>query len=279
MKVSKAVITAAGVHQRSLPLQTLIDRDGRERSVLGMLVGEALGAGVEEVAVVVAAGDADRFAAVTEAAPSAVRFVVQDQPRGYGHALWCAREFVGDAPFLHLVGDHLPLSAETRSCGAQIVAIAEAEGCAVSAVQPTPERDLHRYGTVGGRLVPPASDRYLIERIAEKPTPTVAEQELLVPGLRAGTYLCLFGLHVLPTGIFDLLEQRLEESEGPVPLTPALDALAQRERYLALEIAGSRFDVGARYGLLFAQLALALESGHRDEVLAELVEMLAQRCR
>ncbi|MEQ8764336.1 MAG: sugar phosphate nucleotidyltransferase [Planctomycetota bacterium] len=279
MKVTKAVITAGGVHQRSLPFQTLIDQDGRERSVLGLLIGEALDAGIEDVAVVVAKGDADRFRAVTEAPESSVQFLVQSDPRGYGHALYCARDFVGDGPFLHLVGDHLPVSHAVQSCGAQLLDVAASEGCAVSAVQPTPERDLFRYGTIGGRLVTGSSDRYVIERVAEKPTPTEAEQELVVPGLRAGSYLCLFGLHVLPASIFADLENALEGTDGPIALSPVLDALARRERYLAFEIEGSRYDVGAPYGLLYAQLALAFGGAARDEVLRNLVEMLAQRCR
>ena len=107
----------------------------------------------------------------------------------------------------------------------------------------------------------------------EKPTPTVAEQQLLVPGLRAGYYLCFFGMHVLPPEIFDLLAEH-GEAAG---LSPALHALAARRRYLAFKVSGRRYDIGAPYGLLFAQLALTLAGRDRDRVLTQLVELLASR--
>ena len=110
----------------------------------------------------------------------------------------------------------------------------------------------------------------------EKPSPTEAERRLLVPGLRAGHYLCFFGMHVLTPGIFAQLEEAAAQTQGPLALSPALDALGQRERYLALEVSGHRYDIGGRYGVLFAQFALALAGHDRDDVLRQLVEMLAQ---
>ena len=279
MHVSKAVITAAGRDQRTLPVQTLIDRDGREKSVLRILVEEALSAGVDEVAVVVAPGDEDPYGAVLGDHRGRVTFVRQEVPRGYGHAVLCAREFVGDAPFLHLVGDHLYVSREQGSCARQLVAVAEAEACAVSAVQATRETLLPYYGTVGGRRVSGRRDLYLIERVAEKPTPTEAELHLVVPGLRMGHYLCFFGMHVLTPSVMEILGELLAEQENVhgLTLSAALNVLAQREKYLALEERAQRFDVGVKYGLLIAQLALALNGRDRDLVLRRLLELLVNR--
>ncbi len=279
MHVSKAVITAAGRDQRTLPVQTLIDRDGREKSVLRILVEEALSAGVDEVAVVVAPGDEDPYGAVLGDHRGRVTFVRQEVPRGYGHAVLCAREFVGDAPFLHLVGDHLYVSREQGSCARQLVAVAEAEACAVSAVQATRETLLPYYGTVGGRRVSGRRDLYLIERVAEKPTPTEAELHLVVPGLRMGHYLCFFGMHVLTPSVMEILGELLAEQENVhgLTLSAALNVLAQREKYLALEERAQRFDVGVKYGLLIAQLALALNGRDRDLLLTRLLELLASR--
>ena len=112
----------------------------------------------------------------------------------------------------------------------------------------------------------------------EKPTPTVAEQELLVPGLRAGFFLCFFGMHVLDGDIFELLARQMAaQPDGRISLSPALHALAAQRRYLAFSVAGQRYDIGATYGLLFAQLALALAGKDRDALLTQLVELLAQR--
>ncbi len=279
MHVSKAVITAAGRDQRALPVQTLIDRDGREKSVLRILVEEALSAGVDEVAVVVAPGDEDPYGAVLGDHRGRVTFVRQEVPRGYGHAVLCAREFVGDAPFLHLVGDHLYVSREQGSCARQLVAVAEAETCAVSAVQATRETLLPYYGTVGGRRVSGRRDLYLIERVVEKPTPTEAELHLVVPGLRVGHYLCFFGMHVLTPSVMEILGELLaaQEDVRGLTLSAALNVLAQREKYLALEERAQRFDVGVKYGLLIAQLALALNGRDRDLVLTRLLELLVNR--
>ena len=129
---------------------------------------------------------------------------------------------------------------------------------------------------VGGRRAPGAAGLYEVTDVAEKPTPTEAEQRLVVPGLRAVHYLCFFGMHVLGPAVFYILDRQLSESSGSVPLSPALAELARRERYLAFEAAGRRYDLGGTYGLLQAQLALGLSGGDRDEILAGLVELLAQ---
>lgn len=277
MRIRKAVITAAGPQQRRLPLQSLVDRDGRERSVLGILLEEVVRARVEEICVVICAGDEDVYAQVAGDHAGRVRFVEQAEPRGYGHAVWCAREFTGDQPFLHLVSDHLYVSRGEGSCASQLIATAEAEACAVSAVQSTREGQLTRFGAVGGQRVAGRDFLYKIETVIEKPTPTEAEQRLVVPGLRAGHYLCFFGMHVLTPAVMDLLDRQLASGGGKATLSSALAELAKQERYLALEMRERRYDLGARYGLLNAQLALALSGQDRDEVLSELVELLALR--
>ena len=273
MKISKAVITAAGKDQRSLPLQRLVDRDGQPKSAIQIIIEEAIAAGADDIAVIINPTDESAFDA---AAGHPVTFIPQTGPRGYGHALWCAREFAGNEPLLHLVSDHLYVSDLAKRCAQQLVAVAEAENCAVSAVQATRENMLPYYGTFGGRRITGRKDLYEIETVLEKPTPTEAEQHLIVPGLRAGHYLCFFGMHVLTPAVFELLDDAIRDG-GPVQLSPALAALAGRERYLALEVAGSRYNICVKYGLLTAQLALALHGTDRDEVLTQLVELLAKQ--
>jgi UTP--glucose-1-phosphate uridylyltransferase len=283
MNVKKAVITAAGRRQRTLPLQTLIDRDGAEKSVLSILIEEVLAAGIDQIAVVVRPGDEQAYAQVAGDHARRLVFVHQPEPLGHGHAVFCAREFVGRDPFLHLVGDHLYVSNGPQRCAQALVAMAEAQECAISAVQPTRESLLPYYGAVGGRRVPGAASLYEIDAVIEKPTPTQAEQRLIVPGLRAGYYLCFFGMHVLTPTVMSILDAQIaagapvDHPERGYTLSEALVELAQREKYLALELAGSRYDVGVKYGLLTAQLALALTGDDREEVLTRLLELLAQR--
>lgn len=279
MTITHAVITAAAPSQRALPLQTLVDQEGRVRPLLSILVEEVLRAGIEDICIVVNPDDVLAYRGAAGEHASRLCFVPQEQAQGYGHAIWCARSFVKDAPFLHMIGDHIYVSRDAPGCASQIIAVAEAQACAVSGVQPTRESLLPYFGTVGGQRVPGTQNLYAIERVAEKPTPTEAEQTLLVPGLRAGHYLCFFGLHVLTPTVMELLDESVQLSAGSssVQLSPALNALAQREKYLALEAKGRRYPVDAPYGLLTAQLALALSGRDREEVLAILNELLVQR--
>ena len=277
MRIKKAIVTAAGRNQRALPLQTVIDRDGQEKSVLGVLIEQALAAHIEEICVVVWPGDAARYTQAAGRHAAAVRFVSQPEPLGYGHAIYCAREFTAAEPFLHMVGDHLYVSSSQPSTE-RLVEIAEAEQCSVSGVQPTRESLLPRFGAVAGRRVPGGRGLYRVDTVIEKPTPTEAEQRLLVPGIRAGYYLCFFGIHVFTPAVMDILGRLLEASPGaPVTLSAALDELARNEQYLALEDDGRRYDIGAPYGLLVAQLALALNGRDRNQVLSHIVELLADR--
>jgi UTP--glucose-1-phosphate uridylyltransferase len=277
LKVSKAVITAAARDQRALPRQTIINSQGERNTVLGVLVEEAVRSGAEQVCVVVHPGDEAACVEAVGSAAERVRVIPQPEPRGYGHALYCAREFVGGDPFLHMVGDHLYVSSG-NNCAQQLIRAAELNGCSISGVQPTRENLLPYFGTVGGHRVKGTRDLFLVERVSEKPTPTEAEQSLAIPGLRAGHYLCFFGMHVLTPTVMELLHERVSDPSGPanIHLSPVLSRLAARERYLALEMQGRRFPIDVRYGLLMAQLALALEGNDRDEVLTGLCELLAQ---
>ncbi len=226
VEIRKAIITAAGKSQRTLPLQTLVDRDGVQKTALAALIEEILLAGVEQVCVVIWPGDQSAYAAAAGSLAPRLQFVEQSAPLGYGHAVHCAKAFAGNQPFLLLVGDHLYVSGNQKRCAQQLVEVAAAENCAVSAVQATHESKLPYYGAVGGRLVPARKGLYEVAEVMEKPTPTEAEQKLI-----------------------------------------------------ACELQGHRYDIGVKYGLLIAQLALALEGGDRDEVLSGLVELLAVRAK
>lgn len=272
MNISKAVVTAAAPNQRTLALQTVIDRDGHEKSVLRTIVEEIRRAHVDQIAVVVA--PADEAAYSRAVADRSVQFIHQTEAAGYANALYAARDFLRRDAFLHLVGDHLYVGANETDGAQRLVAVAAEERCAISAVQATRETLLAHYGTIGGQRLQGKPDLYRIEKVMEKPTPTEAEQSLHVSGLRAGYYLCFFGMHVLTPGFMELLEQRVVDRKG-VTVSGILADLANREQYLALELKSRRYDVGVKYGLFQAQLALALSGKDRDQVLSQLVENLA----
>lgn len=311
MQITKAVITAAGRGARQYPasdtvqkaMLPLVDRDGLTKPVLQIIAEEALDSGIEEICVVSAPGDEAYYRRQFEAHAANLRsafkgvewaeeqivrlaelerrmqFAVQPTPEGYGHAVWCARDFVGGSPFLLLLGDHLYISRKEMRCARQLLELAGAEACAVSAVQATREHLIHQYGTVSGKRLHDRPDVWAIDEIIEKPTPTLAELRLQVPGLRAGHYLCFFGMHVLTSAIFDLLSDLVEgdvREGGQIQLTAALNTLARREKYLALETQGSRHNLGVKFGVVEAQIALALAGVDREQVLSLLLESVAK---
>lgn len=311
MQITKAVITAAGRGARQYPasdtvqkaMLPLVDRDGLTKPVLQIIAEEAIESGIEEICVVSAPGDEtvyrrhfrsyaenlrSSFKGVDWAEEQARRlvdlqqrlhFAVQPEPDGYGHAVWCARSFVGGQAFLLLLGDHLYITKEKRRCARQLLDLAGEEDCAVSAVQATREHLIHHYGTLSGKRQPNRSDVYVIEEIVEKPNPTLAELKLQVPGLRAGHYLCFFGMHVLTPVVFEWLDDMVRRNEregGQIALTTALNSLARREKYLALETRGARHNLGVKYGVVDAQIALALAGVDRERMLAGLLESVVR---
>jgi UTP--glucose-1-phosphate uridylyltransferase len=279
MNITKALITAAGRSHRHLPLQTIADREGYPRSVLVQLIEEALSAGIDSIGVVVSPGDTEFYRRASGDHAGRLTFIEQDTPLGYGHAIHCGRPFLGDDHFLLMVSDHLYISRNRqKSCARQLVEIADVERCVVSAVQSTHESELSSFGAVGGRLYDGRPGFYQVERVLEKPTPTQAEQQLIVPGLRTGHYLCYFGMHVLTPGVMEILGRMLAEASDPksVTLAAALNSLDARARYLA-ELAGRRYDLDERYGLLMAELALALDGDKSSEILTRIVSLLADQ--
>jgi len=232
---------------------------------------------IEEIGVIIHPGDLEVYAEIV-AGDQQIHFIQQDQQLGYGYAILCGASFIGNDHFLHLVGDHLPVNRTNIPCAKHLIQIAIQNNCSVSAVIPTRENLIPNYGTIGGKRIHPTNDLYMIDKVIEKPTPTVAEQKLIIPGLRAGHYLCFFGMHVLSPTVMQILEKNLNNGNGnKISLTEALNELAQKEQYLALEINDWRFDMGTRYGLLKAQLALALSGNDRDQVMAELLEFFVMK--
>jgi len=272
MQIKKALITAAGADQRKLAMQTLVDSDGNRKTVLEILIEEARQAGIEEIGVVVHPGDLDVYAGM-DSGDTCIHFIPQDKPLGYGYAVLCGAPFIGNDYFLHLVGDHMYVNQSNMPCAKHLTEVAKMNECSVSAVTPTRESLITSFGTIGGKRVHPTTDLYLIDKIIEKPTPTIAEQKLMIPGLRAGYYLCFLGMHVLAPTVMTYLDKNLTKAAGnSIGLSDALNELAQNEQYMALEKNDLRFDMGSRYGLLKAQLALALNGKDRDQVMSELLE-------
>ncbi len=279
MNLTKAVITAASPNHRSLPIQTLVDRDGVSRSVLEILLREIHSTGIEDVCLVIHPGDEDAYRQAIADTPVRLKFIEQKERRGYGHALSLAADFTKGEAFFHAVGDHLFISDDSkRSCAQQLIELATTEDCAMSAVQSTRETEIQHYGTIAGNLERSATGEalYAIRDVIEKPTPTEAEQKLIVPGLRAGRYLTFFGMHVFTPLVMEMLIAKVSTSSENIQLSPVLAELARREHYTALKVEGGRQDLSQKYGLFHAQLALALAGSESKAVMQDLLEIVAR---
>jgi UTP--glucose-1-phosphate uridylyltransferase len=312
MKVRRAVITAAGRGTRQYPASTtvqkemfpLVDVDGLTKPTIQIIAEEALAAGIEEICIVAAPGDAELYrqhfrSLSTDLLPTfagkdwalreseqlarlegSLHYVIQQSPEGYGHAVYCARDWVGDEPFLLLLGDHIYISTDPagRRCARQLLDVFQWNGLSVASVKRTPERQLQFFGTVRGESLTDQAPLYRISTVVEKPDIEYAERELRTPGLHTGEYLCFFGMHVFTPTIFDYLGYFITHDireTGEFQLTSALAMLAERETYLAFEARGERYDMGIPYGLVETQLALALHSPMRKEIIASVVRILA----
>lgn len=309
MKIKKAVITAAARGERLYPVADtiqkamlpIIDIDGLHKPVIQIIAEEAFSSGIEELCVICAPGDGERYLSAfaslrdnlvksfkgvdwakeeadkIDQLLSRIQFAEQEEPLGYGHAVYCARDFVNNEPFLLLLGDYLYVSnLLQKRCAAQLIELASLENCSVSAVNPTIEHQIGRYGTLTGKQLAGSAGVYQIDKIIEKPSLSVAELELQTPGLRVGYYLCFFGMHVFTPAIFDILEKHVARDGSNILLTPALQELAETDKYLAQEVKGNRYDLSKKLGWLQAQIALGLAGQAHNETLTSMVDLLAE---
>ncbi len=276
-QVRKAVIPAAGFGTRLFPaskaakkeLFPIVDRDGVAKPAILLIVEEALNAGIEEVIIIVQPDDLREFEFFFKHQVSIenynklprhfqdysrylleigqrVRFVVQHTQQGFGHAVYTAREAVGDEPFLLMLGDHLYRSGIDRSCAQQIIDVFNQRGVSVLGLRRTPEDQIANFGTATGIWVEEGSVLSITE-FSEKPTIDYARECLRVPGLPEGEYLTVFGQYVIKPQIFDYLEEHIEHNvreRGEFQLTSALDRLRREDGFLGVIVQGRRFDIG-----------------------------------
>jgi UTP--glucose-1-phosphate uridylyltransferase len=317
-KVRKAVIAAAGRATRQYPASTaiqkvmfpLVDRDGLTKPTIQIIAEEALDAGIEEICIVTQPGEESLYRdyfkrldndmvksfrgkdwAILESEKlqglgERLHFAEQHTPEGFGHAVYQAKNFVGDEPFLLLLGDHVYISNTKERCARQLTRVFEQYMLdAVTGVQPTLERELHGFGTIRGEPIDVNKGIYRAQLIIEKPAIEVAREQLVTPGLPAGNYLSHFGIHVFSPRIFDSLEHLIKNNlrdKGEIQLTAAQEHLRQQSRdgkYWVVVSQGQRYDTGIPYGLMETQLALALNGVHRVAMCEAIARILAMQVK
>ena len=196
-----------------------------------------------------------------------VNSVIQDSPRGLGHAILCSRELVGDEPFAVILPDDL-IDSQVP-CVAQLASLFSRTGKTIVALQEVPDDQTHLYGIADGELVEPLgdSDVYRIRKFVEKPPPGSAPSNLAV-----------IGRYILVPGIFDLIEGQSPGAGGEIQLTDALDRMASEDEVYGLVFEGTRHDAGTRLGFLMANIHYGLKDAELGPpLLSYLVEKVADK--
>ncbi|MEP0870633.1 UTP--glucose-1-phosphate uridylyltransferase [Trichocoleus desertorum AS-A10] len=275
--VRKAVIPAAGFGTRLFPatkavkkeLFPIIDAEGRAKPVILAIVEEALSAGIESVGIVVQPSDRELFETFFNAPPEGdyfqklvakqgayleylqevgerITILTQEQQEGFGHAVFCAKDWVQDEPFLLLLGDHVYKSDSEVSCAAQMLAMFERCGKSVISLEVTPAVEISHRGCVTGTWQEP---QVLLDvtQLVEKPEVEYARQHLHIPGMDSDQLLSIFGMYVLPPQIFDYLEEQIRgnlRDRNEFQLTSGLERLRQELGMMGYMVQGRSFDTG-----------------------------------
>ncbi|MDY6901235.1 MAG: UTP--glucose-1-phosphate uridylyltransferase [Cyanobacteriota bacterium] len=279
-RIKKSVIPAAGFGTRLFPatkvvkkeLFPIIDRDGRAKPVIQAIVEEAVKGGIEEIGIVTQPDDKEIFASYfnppepklfnklsrenqeycqyLQDLGSKITFLAQDKQEGYGHAVFCAKEWVGNEPFLLMLGDHIYSSDAEKNCVGQVLRVYEQVNQNVIGLNSLPAEMIHKAGCITGVWQEKDSNLQSILQVTqvyEKPTIEYARQNLRVEGMAEDEFLCIFGLYALTSNIFDFLEEHINNNfreKGEFQLTSCLERLREAEGMTGLVVDGKTFDIG-----------------------------------
>jgi UTP--glucose-1-phosphate uridylyltransferase len=285
MKVKKAIIPAAGLGTRFLPATKAMPKEMLpivDKPTIQYIVEEAVESGIEDIIIVTGKGKRaieDHFDFAHELEQNLldkgkldlldkvrystnladIHYIRQKEPKGLGHAVWCARNFIGDEPFAVLLGDDI-VHSETP-CLKQLINQYESTHSSIIGVQNVPDNETYRYG-----IVEPSGQngrRYKVENFVEKPEPGTAPSNLAI-----------MGRYILTPEIFMFLDQMETGAGGEVQLTDAIQKLNQIQRVFAYDFEGKRYDVGEKIGFVKTTIEFALQDENLySELLAYLYEI------
>ena len=280
-RVRKAVFPVAGLGTRLLPATKSIPKEMItvvDRPLIQYAVDEAREAGIEQLIFVTGRGKSalvdyfdqafelettmrDKGKSLDILKPSNARFgevitVRQQQPLGLGHAVWCARNIVGDEPFAVLLPDELMYAKP--NCLAQMVEAYEKVGGNVVAALEVPDNETHKYGVID----PGATDGRLTEirGLVEKPKPGTAPSNLMLPGR-----------YILQPDVMRALDDQERGAGGEIQLTDAMARLIGKQPFHAFRFEGERYDCGSAAGFVIANLAMSLERSDVGPAIREFI--------
>jgi UTP--glucose-1-phosphate uridylyltransferase len=286
-KIRKAIIPAAGLGTRFLPATKAMPKEMLpivDKPTIQYIVEEAIASGIEEIIIVTGKGKRaiedhfdiafelelnlfqkgkfDLLDEVQRLSKVEIHYIRQKEPKGLGHAVWCARKFIGDEPFAVLLGDDIVVA--DIPCTKLLINKYEATGRSVIGVQSVGINETDRYGIVDPDE---AFDRlYTVNRFVEKP-----------PIGQAPSNLAIMGRYVLTPAIFDFLAVQEAGAGGEIQLTDAIQKLNAHEGVFAYEFEGTRFDVGEKLGFILTTLQFALNNSELQvPLILALEELLKQ---
>lgn len=287
-KVRKAVIPAAGLGTRFLPATKATPKEMLpivDKPTIQYIVEEALASGIEEILIITgrskraiedhfdrsielelnleASGKTAELEMVKEISGIRIHYTRQKEPRGLGHAILCAKQFVGDEPFAVLLGDDV-VDGKVPALK-QLIDVYDKTGASVLGVQEVPQEKVSSYGIVDSQPTEEART-FTVRDMVEKPA--LAE---------APSRLAVLGRYVITPQVFDILEQTPPGRGNEIQLTDALKVLAKQQAMYAYNFEGRRYDVGDKQGFLEATVEMALKRPDlRDKFLAYLKEIVAK---
>ncbi len=279
----KAIIPAAGLGTRFLPVTKAMPKEMLpivDKPTIQYIVEEAIESGIEDIIIVTGKGKRaiedhfdnsfeleqnliekekfDLLEKVRQSSSVDIHYIRQKEPKGLGHAVWCARKFIGDEPFAVLLGDDI-VQAETP-CLKQLINEYDNTLSSVIGVQTVPDNETHRYG-----IIDPLSNegrRYQVNQFVEKPKQGTAPSNLAI-----------MGRYVLTPEIFMFLEQQELGAGGEVQLTDAIQKLNEIQRVFAYDFEGNRYDVGEKIGFIKTTIEFAVKN---EELRKETLEFMEQ---
>lgn len=287
-KITKAIIPAAGFGTRFLPATKSQPKEMLpvvDKPTIQYIVEEAVESGIEDILIVIGRykssiedhfdrsvelemelekkGKYDMLEQIQNIAGMAnIQFVRQKTALGLGHAVYCARNFIGNEPFAVMLGDDI-VDSPGYPCLKQMMDLYEKEQCSILGVKEVAQRDVNKYGIVDGEKV--ADGVYTVRSLVEKPQPEAAPSNVAI-----------MGRYIITPAIFDILEKTAPGAGNEIQLTDALKTLALKENMLAYAFKGRRHDVGDKLGFLQATVEFALQRDDlKDDFIAYLEQIVA----
>jgi UTP--glucose-1-phosphate uridylyltransferase len=288
-KVRKAIIPAAGLGTRFLPATKAMPKEMLpivDKPTIQYIIEEAVESGIEDIIIVTGKGKRaieDHFDHAFELEQNLfqqqklellkevqraskmvdIHYIRQKEPLGLGHAIWCARKFVGNEPFAVLLGDDI---VQAKSpCLKQMIEMYNRYHSTILGVQTVNNEDVSRYGIIAGQEI--SNLLYNVEHLVEKPN----KQD-------APSNLAIMGRYILTSKIFDILERQTPGTGGEIQLTDAIATLNQQEAVYAYQFSGTRYDVGEKIGFIKTTIEFALQREDlRDELLSYLKNITTER--